>query len=48
MTTHLCPTLAVSERQIRRQSQTIVILSDRLRAAGLPVEVTPPEKESKS
>jgi hypothetical protein len=45
--THLCPTLAASERQIERQAQTIVILSDRLRAAGLPVEVTPPETERK-
>jgi len=46
--THICPTLAASARQIARQAETIKILSDRLRAAGLPVEVTPPEKESKS
>jgi len=44
--THLCPTLAASERQIRRQAETIRILSDRLRAAGLPAEVNPPEKET--
>ncbi len=45
--THICPTLAASERQIIRQAETIVILSDRLRAAGLPVEVEKPEKEIK-